>query len=107
MRDMHTYHYDNIKKEKKMNRLSVASLRFMSTLLLVLCLAALTLAEPQTNTNRNGSVKGQMKQSGKEVGKAGTSLGSNVKHGRVVRGGKHFGKHVGRAGKHFGKGSSR
>jgi hypothetical protein len=62
---------------------------------------------PQTNTNRNTSIKGEMKQSGKEVGKAGTSLGSNVKHGRIVRGGKHFGQHMGRAGKHFGKGTAK
>ena len=62
---------------------------------------------PQTNTNKNSSIKGEMKQSGKEAGKAGTSLGSNVKHGRVVRGGKHFGQHMGRAGKHFGKGTAK
>ena len=61
----------------------------------------------QTNTNRNTSVKGEMKQSGKEVKKAGTSLGSNVKHGRVARGGKHFSKHMYRAGKHFGKGTGK
>jgi hypothetical protein len=60
-----------------------------------------------TTKNRNGSIKGEMKQSGKEMSKAGKSLGGNIKHGRVVRGGKHFGKHVYRAGKHFGKGSGK
>lgn len=61
----------------------------------------------RSTANRNKSVKGEMKESGKEAGKAGTSLGRNVKHGRVVRGGKQFGKHVYRAGKHFGKGSAK
>ena len=48
-----------------------------------------------------------MKQSGSEVGKAGKSMGHNVKHGRIVRGGKHFGKHMGRSGKHFGRGTKK
>jgi len=48
-----------------------------------------------------------MKAGSKEVGKAGTTLGHNVKHGRVVHGGKHFGKHLGKAGKHFGKGTKK
>ena len=59
------------------------------------------------NNNAKGkpTVGGEMKESGKEVGKAGKSLGHNVRHGRPVRGAKHFGKHMGRAGKHFGRGS--
>ncbi len=52
--------------------------------------------------NQNSSTA-EIKKSGSEVKKAGTSLGSNVKRGRVVRGGKYFGKHVGRAGKHVGR----
>ena len=63
-----------------------------------------TIAQDVT-TNRNATVKGQMKQSGKEVRNAGAGLGKNVRHGRLARGGKHFGKHMYRAGKHFGKGS--
>ena len=59
-----------------------------------------------TAQNSN-SATGEMKKSGSEVGKAGKSMGRNVKHGRVARGGKHFGKHVGRAGKHFGRGTKR
>ena len=55
----------------------------------------------------NNTATGQMKESGSEVGKAGKSLGRNVKRGRVVRGGKHFGKHMGRAGKHFGRGTKK
>src|SRR5262249_3494963 len=58
-----------------------------------------------TNANRKPTVKGEMKESGKETAKAGTSLGHNVKHGRILHGGKQFGKHVGRAGKHVGKGT--
>lgn len=72
-------------------------------------LMLLTMGPPravaQNPTNRNATVKGQMKQSGKEVRNAAAGLGTNVKHGRVARGGKHFGKHMYRAGKHFGKGS--
>jgi hypothetical protein len=58
----------------------------------------------QQNDN---TAKGQVKQSGTEVGRAGKSMGRNVKHGRVLRGGKHFGKHMGRAGKHFGRGTKK
>ena len=61
-------------------------------------------AKAQENAN---SSKGQMKESGKEVGRAGTAMGRNVKHGRVVHGGKHFGKHMGKAGKHFGRGTKK
>ena len=50
---------------------------------------------------------GQMKEGGKEVGKAGKSLGGNVKRGRIVRGGKHFGKHMGHAARHVGRGTKK
>lgn len=53
----------------------------------------------------NNTATGQMKESGSEVKKAGTSMGHNVRHGRILRGGKYFGKHMGRAGKHFGRGT--
>ena len=65
------------------------------------CAPSLAFAQ-QTNKNRNTSVKGEMKQSGKEVKEAGKSLGSNVKRGRVARGGKHFGKGTGKAAKKTG-----
>jgi hypothetical protein len=79
-------------------------------LTLAAVLLLLTIAPPPTRaqavtTNRNATVKGQMKQSGTEVRNAGAGLGKNVRHGRIARGGKHFGKHMYRAGKHFGKGS--
>ena len=65
---------------------------------LVLSLGVLPAA---AQDNQNSST-GEMKKSGSEAKKAGTSLGHNFKHGRVVRGSKSFGKHVGRAGKHVG-----
>ena len=46
---------------------------------------------------------GEIKKSGSETKQAGKSLGKNMKQGRVVRGSKSFGKHMGRAGKHFGR----
>ena len=49
------------------------------------------------------SSTGELKKSGSETKQAGKSLGQNMKHGRVVRGSKSFGKHMGRAGKHVGK----
>jgi hypothetical protein len=71
-----------------------------------LAVAFVLAALPALAQNSNSS-SGQMKQSGSEVRKAGTSAGHNVKHGRIVRGGKHFGKHIGRAGKHFGRGTKK
>jgi hypothetical protein len=64
---------------------------------------AAPLSHAQQDTPGKPTAKGQMKESGKEVGKAGKSLGKNVKHGRVVRGGKQFGKHMGYAGRHAGR----
>jgi hypothetical protein len=78
--------------------------------LLVMAVMTLSLAlipgyaRAQENNNTSG---GQMKESGSEVKKAGKSMGQNVKHGRIVRGGKHFGKHMGRAGRHFGRGTKK
>lgn len=58
----------------------------------------------QRNDNTS---KGQMKEGGTEAAKAGKGLGRHVRHGRIVRGGKHFGRHMGRAGKHFGRGTKK
>ena len=77
---------------------------------LMIAAVALSLALtplPGMAQKNNDTTKGQMKQSGSEVGRAGKSMGHNVKHGRIVRGGKHFGKHMGRAGKHFGRGTKK
>ncbi len=67
------------------------------------CTAAYGMTQ---NTNTN-TAKGEMKKTGSETGEAGKSMARNVKHGRIVRGGKHFGKHMGSAGKHFGKGTKK
>jgi hypothetical protein len=66
---------------------------------------ATPLAFAQQDTQGKPTTKGQMKEGGKEAGKAGKSLGHNVKHGRIVRGGKRFGKHIGYAGRHVGRGT--
>jgi len=77
---------------------------FVVTFALAVSFALIPLTALAQNSN---SSSGQMKQSGSEVGKAGKSMGHNVKHGRIVRGGKHFGKHMGRSGKHFGRGTKK
>ena len=59
----------------------------------------------QDTTKAKPTVGGQMKERTKEMGKAGKSLGHNVRHGRIVRGGKHFGKHVYHGSKNYAKGS--
>jgi len=59
----------------------------------------------QQDTKGTPTAKGQIKEGGKEAGKAGKSLGHNVTRGRVVRGGKRFGKHIGHAGRHIGRGT--
>jgi hypothetical protein len=77
---------------------------------LMLAAMALSLALTPLSVlaqENNNTSKGQMKESGSEVKKAGTAMGRNVKHGRLVRGGKHFGRHMGRAGRHFGRGTKK
>ena len=64
---------------------------------------SLTLTALNGSAQNSNTATGQVKQSGTEVGRAGKSMGRNVKHGHILRGGKHFGKHMGRAGKHFGR----
>src|SRR5947209_9364279 len=88
-------------------------MRKLSQMILsVVMLISLGIATPyalaQDDTQKGKpTVKGQMKEGTKEMGKAGKSLGHNVKHGRIARGGKQFGKHVYRGGKHYGKGTVR
>lgn len=83
-------------KRKTMNSLMIAAM-------------ALSLSFPLSGfaQQNNNTATGQMKESGSEVGKAGKSMGRHVKHGRLVKGGKHFGKHMGRAGRHFGRGTKK
>lgn len=75
--------------------------------MVIFSLASSTAFAQEDNTKGKPTVGGQMKEGGKEVGKAGKSLGHQVRHGRIVRGGKHFGKHIGHAGKHVGRGAKR
>ena len=74
--------------------------RILTEVSLGLALSIATL--PATAQDQTTST-GEIKKSGSETKKAGKSLGQNFKHGRVVRGSKSFGKHMGRAGKHVGK----
>lgn len=85
-------------------KLRIRQVILTTAAVIILALAA-PLAFAQQDTPGKPTAKGQMTEGGKEVGKAGTSLGHNVKHGRVVRGGKHFGKHMGYAGRHIGRGT--
>ena len=65
------------------------------------------LAFTQGDTKGKPTAKGQIQESGNQVGKAGTRLGHNVRRGRIVRGGKRFGQHIGYAGRHVGSGTKR
>jgi len=82
-------------------------LRITKVILTTAAVTMFALAGPpafaQQDTKGKPTATGQIKESGKEAGRAGTSLGHNVRHGRVVRGGKHFGRHVGHAGRHVGR----
>ena len=81
--------------------------QLMKSLMMAAIVLSLSLPLYGFTQQNNNSATGQMKESGSEVGKAGKSMGRNVRRGRVVRGGKHFGKHMGRAGKHFGRGTKK
>lgn len=77
----------------------------LTTAAVIIFAVAAPSAFAQQDTQGKPTAKGQMKESGKEVGKAGKSLGHNVKRGRILRGGKRFGKHIGYAGRHVGRGA--
>jgi len=84
-------------------------LRITRMLLTTAAVISLALSAPlvfaQQDTQGKPTATGQMKEAGKEAGKAGKSLGHNVKHGRILRGGKRFGKRIGYAGRHVGRGT--
>jgi len=86
-------------------KLSITHTILTTAAVMILALAA-PQAFSQQDTQGKATAKGQMKESGKEVGRAGKSLGHNVKHGRILRGGKRFGKHIGYAGRHVGRGAT-
>ena len=77
----------------------------LTTAAVIILALATPLAFAQQDTPGKPTAKGQMKEGGKEVGRAGKSLGHNFKHGRIARGGKQFGKHIGYAGRHIGRGT--
>ncbi|MEP6818083.1 MAG: hypothetical protein ABJA18_01025 [bacterium] len=81
--------------------------RLMKSLIMAMMALSLALMPARGFAQNNNTAGGQMKKSGSEVKQAGTSMGHNVRHGRILRGGKHFGKHMGRAGRHFGRGTKR
>lgn len=85
-------------------KLKLTQMILTTAAVMVFALAA-PMAFAQQDTQGKPTTKGQMKESGKEVGKAGKSLGSNFKRGRILRGGKRFGKHIGYAGRHVGRGT--
>ena len=82
-------------------KLKIAQL-ILTTVVVIIFGVAAPPAFGQQDTKGKPTVEGQINQSGKEAGKAGTTLGHEVKRGRVVRGGKRFGRHIGYAGRHIG-----
>jgi hypothetical protein len=85
-------------------------LKIVQVIMTIAALVAFAFALPfvmaqEDTVKGKQTVGGQMKEGGKEMGKAAKSLGGNVKRGRVVRGGKQFGKHAFHGGKHVTKGS--
>ena len=56
---------------------------------------------------RHRGIRSSFKRAGKSAGRGGKRLGQNVARGRVLRGGKEFGKGMGGFGKHTGKGVAR
>jgi hypothetical protein len=85
-------------------KLRITKLVLTTAAVLIFAVAA-PLAFAQQDTQGKPTAKGQMKEGGREAGRAGKSLGHNVRHGRILRGGKRFGKHMGHAGRHVGRGT--
>lgn len=77
----------------------------LTTAAVIMFALAAPMAFAQQDKPGKPTAAGQMKEGGREAGRAGKSLGHNVKHGRLRRGGQRFGKHVGYAGRHFGRGT--
>lgn len=77
----------------------------LTTAAVIILTVAAPMAIAQQDKPGKPTATGQMKESGREAGRAGKSLGHNFKHGRLRRGGKRFGKHIGYAGRHVGRGT--
>ena len=86
-------------------KLRIMQVILITATMIILTLGSSTAFAQQDTVKGKPTVTGQMKEGSSEVGKAGKSLGHNVKHGRIVRGGKRFGKHIGYAGRHIGRGT--
>ena len=61
----------------------------------------------RSERRRHRGIRSSFKRAGKSAGRGGKRLGQSVARGRVLRGGKEFGKGMGGFGKHTGKGVSR
>ena len=61
----------------------------------------------RSERRRRRGIRSAFKRAGKSAGRGGKRLGQNVARGRVVRGGREFGKGMGGFGKHTGKGIGR
>jgi hypothetical protein len=61
----------------------------------------------RSERRRHRGIRSSFKRAGKSAGRGGKRLGQNVARGRVLRGGKEFGKGMGGFGKHTGKGVAR
>ena len=81
--------------------------KFLQSLTITSLGLILSFSLTAASAQNSNSATGEMKSSGSEVKRAGTSAGHNMKHGRVVRAGKHFGKHTGRSARHFGRGTKK
>lgn len=88
-------------------KFKVTNIILTSIALIAFAIVTPVAAAQQDTVQGKPTVGGEMKEAGKETGKAAKSLGSNVKRGRVVRGAKHSGKHLGHAGKNVGRGTKK
>ncbi|HEX8845260.1 MAG TPA: hypothetical protein VF791_11480 [Pyrinomonadaceae bacterium] len=61
----------------------------------------------RVDRRRRRGIRSAFKRAGKSAGRGGKRFGQNVARGRVVRGGREFGKGMGGFGKHTGKGVKR
>lgn len=61
----------------------------------------------RSERRRRRGIRSAFARAGKSAGRGGKRLGQNVARGRVVRGGREFGKGMGGFGKHTGKGIGR
>src|SRR5215831_10987430 len=85
-------------KSRNLMKKGMTAVSFLVIASMMLWVTPATALSGQSNANK--SAKGEMKQGGKEAKNAGKSLGTDVKQGHVVKGGKDFGKHTANSAKH-------